>query len=101
MSIDPLQFSLPAFEAPLLKGRIEHNEASSNSFANSLTTAMNNLRDVHNRSNKLIEEYAAGGPIDVSEVMIAIEKTQMTTDFAMQIRNKLIEGYQDITKMQL
>lgn len=104
MSIDPIQFTLPAFEAPLLKGGVSHNEqagAGGNSFANSLSTAMNNLRDVHNQSNSLIEQYAAGGAIDVSEVMVAMEKTSMATDLAIQIRNKMLDGYQEIIKMQI
>ena len=101
MSIDPIQFTLPAFEAPLLKGSVSHNEKGANSFANSLSTAMNNLRDVHNQSNSLIEQYAAGGSVDVSEVMVAMEKTSMATDLAIQIRNKMLDGYQEIIKMQI
>jgi len=101
MSIDPVQFTLPAFEAPLLKGGVSHTEKSGNSFANSLSTAMDNLRDVHNQSNSLIEQYAGGGSIDVSEVMVAMEKTSMATDLAIQIRNKMVDGYQQIIKMQL
>jgi flagellar hook-basal body complex protein FliE len=101
MSIDPVQFTLPAFEAPLLKGSVSHNEKEAPSFANSLTKAMNNLRDVHNKSNALVEEYAAGGSVDVSEVMIAMEKTAMATELALQIRNRIVEGYQEIIKMQI
>jgi len=102
MSIDPIQFNLPAFETPLLKGGVTHNEQQGgNSFANSLSTAMNNLRDVHNQSNSLVQQYAAGGAIDVSEVMVAMEKTSMATDLAIQIRNKLLDGYQEVIKMQI
>lgn len=101
MSIDPVQFTLPAFEAPLLKGSVSHNEKDVPSFSSSLTKAMNNLRDVHNKSNALVEEYAAGGSVDVSEVMIAMEKTSMATELALQIRNRIVEGYQDIIKMQI
>jgi flagellar hook-basal body complex protein FliE len=101
MSIDPIQFTLPPFEAPLLKGSISHNVKEAPSFANSLTKAMNNLRDVHNKSNTLIEEYAAGGSVDISEVMVAMEKTAMSTELALQIRNRIVEGYQEIIKMQI
>lgn len=103
MSIDPVQFTLPSFETPLLKGSVTHNEEGkgASSFANSLATAMDNLRDVHQKSDSLIQEYAAGGSVDVSEVMVAMEKTSMATDLAIQIRNKVLDGYQEIIKMQL
>jgi flagellar hook-basal body complex protein FliE len=45
--------------------------------------------------------YAAGGDVDVADVMVTMEKATMATELAVQIRNKFIDGYQEIIRMQI
>lgn len=102
MSIQPVKFVLPPLETPLLKGSAEISESSSSgSFGNILGQAMSNLKNVHNQSGQLVQSYAAGGEVDVSEVMVAMEKTSLSTELAVQIRNKFVESYQEIMRMQM
>lgn len=104
MAIDPIQFTLPSLETPLLKGSAEFSEGStsgSNSFGDILGKAMTNLRDVHNHAAELTQEYAAGGDVDISEVMVASEKAAITTELAVQIRNKFVDSYNEIMRMQM
>ena len=102
--MEPIKLDLDRLQmdTPLLKGKAEYNEVDDvDSFSETLEKAMNNLKDTHKESAKLMKDYASGKAVDVSEVMIAMEKTSMTTELAMQIRNKLVEGYQEIIKMQI
>lgn len=107
MQIDPVSFSLPPIEAPLLKGGISYNESGESgsskatNFAETMLKAINNLKDLHEQAETKMANYAAGGDIDVADVMITMEKASMATDLAIQIRNKLLDGYQDIIKMQI
>jgi flagellar hook-basal body complex protein FliE len=105
MSIDPVNFSLPAIETPLLKGSAEFSEglgsSKSGSFGEILGKAMGNLRDVHTHAAKLTEEYASGGDVDISEVMVASEKASIATELAVQIRNKFVDSYNEIMRMQM
>jgi flagellar hook-basal body complex protein FliE len=41
-----------------------------------------------------------GGNADVSSVMIAVEKADVAFQLMMQVRNKIVNAYQDIEKMQ-
>jgi flagellar hook-basal body complex protein FliE len=43
----------------------------------------------------------AGEDISVHEVMIAAEKAKLSLDLAIQVRNKAIEAYQEIMRMQI
>lgn len=103
--MDSVKFSLPPLETPLLKTGIEFNDSKSTSnngsFEGILGKSINNLRDVMNESARLTEEYAAGGDVDISEVMVATEKSALATELAVQVRNKLLESYQEIMRTQI
>jgi flagellar hook-basal body complex protein FliE len=43
----------------------------------------------------------AGEPIDLHEVMISAEEASVAFDLMMEIRNKLLEAYQEIQRMQI
>ena len=47
------------------------------------------------------ELLASGGDISAHEVMIAAEKSNLSLQMAVQIRNKLINAYTEITGMQV
>jgi flagellar hook-basal body complex protein FliE len=42
---------------------------------------------------------SAGRPVDTAQTLVAIEKANITFQFAMQVRNKLLEAYQEIMRM--
>ena len=53
-----------------------------------------------NSADRKIETFAAGQPMDIHEVVIANEKADISLNFLLQIRNKLLDGYQEIMRMQ-
>jgi flagellar hook-basal body complex protein FliE len=105
MDLTPIKFNLPPVETPLFKAGISYNETGSNfksnNFGDTLTNAMNNLKDLHNQADSKMSEYAAGGDVDVADVMVTMEKASLASDLAVQIRNKFIDGYQEIIRMQI
>ena len=63
----------------------ELNEVNANVAA--AETAMRNL--------------AAGKPVELHDVMISLERARISVQTFVQVRNKLIESYQDLMRMQL
>ena len=53
-----------------------------------------------NSADRKIETFATGQPMDIHEVVIATEKADISLNFLLQIRNKLLDGYQEIMRMQ-
>jgi flagellar hook-basal body complex protein FliE len=41
-----------------------------------------------------------GGGADINNVMVAVEKADVSFQLMMQVRNKIVSAYQDIEKMQ-
>lgn len=52
-------------------------------------------------ADKLTKEAAVGGDVDLHDVMIAGEKASVAMQLTLQIRNKLVEAYQDVMRMQV
>jgi len=71
-------------------GSLAH--AIGNAFGNGLT-AVNNDKIAANQAQ---ETFAMGGDISVHELMIASEKSSLSMQMAMQLRNKLVSAYTDL-----
>lgn len=47
-----------------------------------------------------IEDYASGEMTDIHEVMVAVEEANLSFQLMMEVRNKLLESYREIMRMQ-
>lgn len=52
-------------------------------------------------SDGLKEELATGGDVELHEVMIAAEKASVAVNLTMQLRNKLVDAYQEVMRMSV
>ena len=46
-------------------------------------------------------KLAAGEPIDIHEVMLNTEQASLGFSMALQVRNKLVDAYQEIMRMSV
>ncbi len=66
-------------------------------FENLLNETANNLSE----ADQLSRESAAGGPVDLHDVMISMEKADISLRLLVQVRNKALDAYQEIMRMQV
>lgn len=52
-------------------------------------------------AQRLNEQLVTGGVQDVAQVMLAAQKAELSLQLAIQVRNKLLEAYQEIMRMQV
>lgn len=75
------------------------------SFASNMGDAFSNsLNAVNNNriyADKLQEDLAMGGSTSIHEAMIAAEKASLSMQMAIQVRNRLVSAYTDITSMAI
>jgi len=69
-------------------------------FAASLKSFYQSVNTEIKEADKKVEAFATGKPIGIHDVVIATEKAGLSLRFLLQIRNKLLEGYQEIMRMQ-
>lgn len=71
------------------------------SFSDFLKEAVNKTNDLLIESEKISEDFAAGKTDNIHQVLIAVEKADTALQFTMQIRNKVMEAYNEIMRMQI
>jgi flagellar hook-basal body complex protein FliE len=48
-----------------------------------------------------VRHLAMGDPVNLHQVMINLERAKLRFDLLLQVRNKLLEAYQDVARMQI
>ncbi len=74
-------------------------EESGISFQNTLKELISNVNTQMKESDQLARDFATGKNNNIHEVMIASEKAGISMRFLLQIRNKLLDAYQEIMRM--
>jgi len=59
------------------------------------------VNDIQVQSDKSIQGLASGENKNLHEVMIAVEKASISFQFMSQVRNKALEAYQEVMRMQV
>lgn len=71
------------------------------SFADTLKEAVNNVNQLSLDADRKAQELSTGKTDDVAAVMLAAEKADIALRAMVQVRNKIIDAYQEIMKMQV
>ncbi|MBS4207628.1 flagellar hook-basal body complex protein FliE [Bacillus sp. FJAT-50079] len=70
-------------------------------FATLLKSAINDVNEAQLQSDAATTKLAMGEQIELHDVMIAAQKATITLQAALEIRNKAVEAYQEIMRMQV
>lgn len=70
------------------------------SFGQYLQTALDNVSAQEKNVHKLNDQYLLG-KVDVTQVLLASEQAHLSLQFTSQVRNKVVEAYQEIMRMQI
>lgn len=89
-------------EGGLLENRkLPSSNEATQSFADVLKDSIQAVDQLQKKSDHLMQELATGKTGNVSEVMIAAEQADIALKLMVQVRNKMIDAYQEIMKMQV
>lgn len=71
------------------------------SFKETLGSFVNDVNTMQIKADNVIEDFAAGNVQNIHEVMISMKKAEMSFQFLMETRNKLVDAYKEVTRMQV
>ena len=75
-------------------------ETGAPSFSDMLGNAINKVSDTQQASSQLSNAFEIGKTgVDLTDVMIASQKASVSFQAITQVRNKLVQAYQDIMQM--
>ena len=69
-------------------------------FADLLGQAINQLQSVSDNADAKVAALATGQDVELHDVMMALEAENMAMSLATNVRNKAVEAYQEVFRMQ-
>lgn len=99
MTIDALKGRLPS-GLPAPSKNDAAPEGSEGSFAGTLGRVVDAVESSEAQANTAVTGMLSG-TTDVHDAMIALQRADLTLQFSVQIRNKLVQAYQDIMRMPI
>lgn len=75
--------------------------APSTAFIDQVARGLSDVNTQIQRADQLMREAAAGEKVEPHALMIAMEEAQMSLMLAVEVRNKVVEAYQELMRMQM
>ena len=77
-------------------------KAEGTGFGEMLKQAVDSVADTQSKSSELQRAFEMGEPgVDITQVMIQMQKASVSFEAMNQVRNRLVSAYQDIMNMPL
>lgn len=71
-------------------------------FAAALKASLDNVSNAQSKADNMTQRFALGDDsVNLSDVMITMQKASIAFQATVQVRNKLVSAYQDIMNMQV
>lgn len=75
--------------------------ADESSFFAMLKDGLKDVNSTVKESEKATVDMAAGKPVNLHETMLAVTKAELALNLTVQMRNKIVEAYQEVMRMQV
>jgi len=101
--MDPIQgLQVPKIPLPPSPPSLPHmTEQGEGSFKNLLLESINQVNSMQQQADRAVEQLVTGEDVDPATVLTSIQKADMSFRMMMQIRNKLMQAYQEIKEMRI
>lgn len=74
---------------------------SDKSFFSTLKEKLDEVNEKQIKAANTTESFIKGDEVDIHNVMLDSEEAKMSLELAVQVRNKIVEAYQELNRMQL
>lgn len=76
-------------------------EVPATGFANVFEQQLGKVNSDLTLAETSLQKLAAGEPVELHDVMIALETARIGVQTMVQVRNRMVEAYQDLMRMQI
>lgn len=99
--MDPISSSsLRILPADIDSSSLSPDAASGEGFREVLGGAIDDIQQLESQADAKVAGVLTGTGTDVHSAMIAVEKADLSFQMMMQVRNKIISAYEEISRMQ-
>lgn len=79
----------------------EDEKASGVNFGELLKNALSGVNDAQLQADEAVQKVLNGETQDIHDTMIALQKADVSLKLMLEVRNKLLEAYQEIMRTQV
>jgi flagellar hook-basal body complex protein FliE len=76
-------------------------ESDGPSFSDTLSESLDKVNTMQKQADVAIQDFVAGDTRNIHETMIAVGKADLAFRLTMQVRNKIVEAYQEVMRTQV
>lgn len=100
MSIPPLA-GLPPMQPPTGANAAGRAQAPASGFGDALNNGLQQVSELEHRADAMVTDVATGGSTKVHEMMVATTESALAVDLLVQVRDRALEAYQEVMRLQL
>lgn len=100
--MNPITSSTIAPPPPLLNPAMGSKaQTGETTFKNMLFDSIKEVNDMQLQADQAVETMFTGGDVSPAEVLTAVQKADLAFRLTMQMRNKLMEVYQEVRDIRI
>ncbi len=99
MTIPPIS-GVPA-SVPAVSPTAAATEPAGKGFGEAITKMLDDVSQAEAHADALATDVAMGGETSVQDLMVAMTKASLSVDLLVQVRNRALEAYQEVMRMQI
>src|SRR5262245_22130375 len=97
--ITSLPLTPPA--TPPVPGNQSASGAGGQPFKNILLEALDQVNTMQSQANEDVQQLVTGGDVNPAEVLTTLQKADISFRMMLQIRNKLVQAYQEVNNIRI
>jgi len=70
-------------------------------FKNILLEALDQVNSMQSQANEAVQQLVTGGDVNPAEVLTSLQKADISFRMMLQIRNKLVQAYQEVNNIRI
>ena len=96
-----IEQSLPLSHSSTNTGNAHKQKATGTSFSDTFKTSLEEMNDVQLKADRAMAAIATGEVKDLHQAAIAINKAETSMKLMLEIRNKALNAYKEISRTQI
>ena len=91
----------PSTFAPVQSPGAAPAGAAAQPFKNILMEGLNQVNTMQHQADQAVQQLVTGGDANPAEVLTTLQKADMSFKLMLQIRNKLVQAYQEVNNIRI
>jgi len=82
-------------------GEMSDARAAATTFSDALRNSISEVNTAQTQADHAIKELISGRSKNIHETLLAVEKADSSLKLMMQVRNKILDAYKEVMRMQV